>query len=645
MDAAYGKTFWAGQAALPLNSGLQQQFDGNQWRLLQPMAAAAAAAAMSTHLPLAYDASYSPYTTANIPISISDVAGYLAADYGTQQCSFTTNLNAAGDDCKGMYDSENGTGESGDGSDSNPTGPVQNGMQHNRTTSSSGSSVNAVPYGAAATGTRAQTQQQQKQQISAGPSGGRPGAFGSPAAASGGAATAAAAQGLSSSLPGAHVGRVKEGALVNRKSMEQMARSAAVWVVYYNYAVTGPSDTPVVLTPEQLVQAYANRRVHGYTFVVGLAEDAKQLLTEIPSVGGSAASSEAGGGGAGAGSSLSGRSAVAPVPPAYLRPLVFHLALAHAGVPYTPITRECLTAGLPPPGWCLPGSLLQPKTMAAATAAAAARGQPLARWDPLKVDAAVRQLLAHAPYWSLLNAYGDSGRWNCSQNLTIAQLRQRLPAGHGCLHACVLGSTEPLPQGVWIPTSMVLPLAVLLQAMAADDGRGEGLYYVPPSVADVRYYIEDAVRAVRGRPEASARLEAHLQRLREPAASVAPGAACGMMRVRLDPGAAEFIPTFLARATSAASSSRSGDTPENGGAAAGFAAASTAQAPSASQAGKAEESMHSAAVAVEQNPQDEPAECPWPQAMPRWTRRWRHRTSNPDNSGGSPRWHPVRCLT
>ncbi|GIL68088.1 hypothetical protein Vafri_21395, partial [Volvox africanus] len=251
---------------------------------------------------------------------------------------------------------------------------------------------------------------------------------------------------------------------------------------------------------------------------------------------------------------------------------------------------------------------------------APASRQPLARWDPLNVDVAVRQLLARAPFWSLLNIYGDSGRWNCVQNLTIAQMRQRLPAGHGCLHACVLGTAEPLPQGVWIPTSMVLPLAVLLQALAADDGGGGGgrggLDYVPPSVADVRYYIEDAVRAVRGRPEAAARLEMHLRRLREPAAAsvvpVAPaasGAACGMTRVELDPSAAEFVPTFQSRTTSAAASSQSGDAAaDSGDVAASVAAVSTAQAPAASQAGKVDESTRSAAASVPKTPQVAPAE-------------------------------------
>ncbi|GLI62630.1 hypothetical protein VaNZ11_005295, partial [Volvox africanus] len=120
-------------------------------------------------------------------------------------------------------------------------------------------------------------------------------------------------------------------------------------------------------------------------------------------------------------------------------------------------------AGVPPTARLPPraGSLLQPKTTVATAAAAAAAAntggitpaspQPLARWDPLK-------------------------------------MRQRLPAGHGCLHACALGTAEPLAPGAWIPTSMMLPLAVLLQALAADGdgGGGGGLDYVPPSVADVR---------------------------------------------------------------------------------------------------------------------------------------------------------------
>ncbi|GIL68087.1 hypothetical protein Vafri_21394, partial [Volvox africanus] len=363
MNVAYGATFWASQATMALNIGLQPQLDNNQWSPLHPTAATAAAAVMATQpqstYHTAYDTTCLPYMAASIPASISDVAGYLGVEYVAQQStvrtSFTSFPSGAGYSPNGLYGSEYCAAECSDDGDSNL-------MRYSCTTSSSGSSVHAVTYGGggAPSGTPVQIQQQQQQQqISAGTSRGRPGTSGSPAAAAA-AAAAAATSVPSRALPGAHVGRVKEGALVKRKSMEQLAQSAAVWVVYYNYAVGGPSGTPGALTPDQLVQAYVNRRVHGHTFVVGLAEDAKQLVTAVSSVGGNGAS----GGGGGAGSSLSGgRSVITSVPPAYLRPLVFLLALAHAGVPYTPITRDNLTAGLPPPGWCLPGSLLQPKTM------------------------------------------------------------------------------------------------------------------------------------------------------------------------------------------------------------------------------------------------------------------------------------------
>ncbi|EFJ42349.1 hypothetical protein VOLCADRAFT_97635 [Volvox carteri f. nagariensis] len=614
--AAYAAASSGAQAAFGVPSLPQthQQTQSEPWRI-QPTAA------LAVHIPSAYDTSYpTPYLTALFHASPLRPRADPGAIYSPQHAAFgqlSGVPDGAGYVYQGVYGMtqhpEGGGPEGGSGygdSDDSPGcggGGGGTSMLYGRSTSS-GSSVKSGYGGgggggsaAAAAGTRHRSQAQQ-------PASAATAIAAAPAVAAAAAAAAARSQ----------VGRVKEGALVSHSSVEQLAQSAPLWVVYYNYTVNGPVGHSGILTGDQLMQAYRNRRVHGHTLLVGLAAEARSLLSSSAAA---AAVACCGGGGAAPSSSSSSLSSLrspspsAPssgqgggggggpvVPPSFLRPLVFYLALAQAGMPYTPITSDQLMAGLPPLGWCLPAPLLQPKVAADAADAAAAAGcsfgargpakqQPLARWAGPTVDTAVRQLLSRAPFWCLLNLYGESGRWNCHQNLTAAQLQERLPAGHSCLHACVLGTTERLPGGVWIPTSLVLPLGALLQAVTADgDGDGAPLQYIPQSAADVRYYIEDAIGAVLGRQEAAARLQAHLTHLAAATATAAvhrpPSSSCTkgltLPNGQLDPSAAVFVPQCTVAAAGGG-----GSLPKRMGTAAGAKSECTAAAAAATAAAAA----------------------------------------------------------
>ncbi len=128
----------------------------------------------------------------------------------------------------------------------------------------------------------------------------------------------------------------------------------------------------------------------------------------------------------------------AQLPPAFLRPLVFHLALLHAGCPYTPLSKAQLRAGAPPYAWGVPGSLFSVPGSPPAGAGAAAqasspdaaavasvRGQPVATWPAATLRAALRALLDRAPHWHVLGGYGEAGRWSCPTNYTAEQVRRR----------------------------------------------------------------------------------------------------------------------------------------------------------------------------------------------------------------------------
>lgn len=146
------------------------------------------------------------------------------------------------------------------------------------------------------------------------------------------------------------------------------------------------------------------------------------------------------------------------------RTLTHLCTLVHCGLEYDPI--PCHAALPPQPGWCPLPVLLKRN-------AGKPRPPPrLPRLQPTKQE--VVDVLASVPWWSLVESFdGSAWRLLSSGSISGAGAAAMVEAGEmeGCMGVPVLGTTQPLPRGMWVPTALFMPLVAVVQMVVGSGAR------------------------------------------------------------------------------------------------------------------------------------------------------------------------------